>query len=495
MKPEKFILIILLGLFIFLLPVFADAACNYHNVWGWAWSENIGWISFSCANTMALGTGVDYGVDICTDNSAVDPAACSTKSLGDMVGYTWAGGGEDASGIPTSTIGWINFAPAEDIVAYPGCGYPISPCYSAKASTITGEVSGWARACAVFQVGCSGALKPDSERGGWDGWIKLREDTSSYGVWLDTSVPGPTEFRDWAWGGDDSTSTAVIGWISFNCVDRGVCGTSNYKVITGFSAPPTAAMECEIPIYGPGNTGCRGPGCVCAPGLWETFNGSEAIFNVNNNSSDPDGIIVSSIWSILPPRDPWLTCPPFDGPLCDMGRMPGISTSTYDIRLVVEDDAGITGTTSNPIKIKEDTDADFECSLNGLDFYGCEDPTNIAPLTGQTVYFMSTSKPSEGATQIINWYWEKGENKVGAVFEPFGLASSTVTTTLTAATNTVRLTVWDDQPGDADYPGGGRTDSEEKTLDVSLPLPEYREVAPTGWLDNFLARLSNVIRF
>ena len=38
--------------------------CRKHNVYGWAWSLNIGWISFSCENNVSLRTGVDYGVDI-----------------------------------------------------------------------------------------------------------------------------------------------------------------------------------------------------------------------------------------------------------------------------------------------------------------------------------------------------------------------------------------------------------------------------------------------
>jgi len=59
--------------------------------------------------------------------------------------------------------------------------------------------------------------------GGWDGWIKLRD--SSYGVSLNPA-PTPSEFREWAWGSD------VIGWISFNCLDTGACGVSDYKVMT-----------------------------------------------------------------------------------------------------------------------------------------------------------------------------------------------------------------------------------------------------------------------
>jgi len=54
------------------------------------------------------------------------------------------------------------------------------------------------------------------------GWIKFRNDTSTepvYGVCEDTN----RELRGWAYND-------IAGWISFNCQDTGVCGSSNYKV-------------------------------------------------------------------------------------------------------------------------------------------------------------------------------------------------------------------------------------------------------------------------
>ena len=55
------------------------------------------------------------------------------------------------------------------------------------------------------------------------GWIKFRNDIGepiNYGVCEDNNQ----ELRGWAYND-------VIGWISFNCLDVGVCATSNYKVI------------------------------------------------------------------------------------------------------------------------------------------------------------------------------------------------------------------------------------------------------------------------
>lgn len=91
------------------------------------------------------------------------------------------------------------------------------------------DVSGWARACSVFISGCSGILKDSDERGGWDGWLKLRG--AGYGVSLDVSSY-PYEFNGWAWG------DTVIGWLSFNCLNQGICGISNYRVVLDINFAP-----------------------------------------------------------------------------------------------------------------------------------------------------------------------------------------------------------------------------------------------------------------
>ena len=155
--------------------------CNPHNVWGWAWSENIGWISFSCEDTMPVGVeGPDYGVDI-------------DRATGLFSGYAWS-----------ENIGWIRFNPPPD-PTYSN-NYPAAPYHSARVSTTTDEVSGWARACAGTANPDICATGTNPAAGSWDGWIKLRG--PNYGVWIDTSV-SPAEFRNWAW------SDMVVGWLRF----------------------------------------------------------------------------------------------------------------------------------------------------------------------------------------------------------------------------------------------------------------------------------------
>ena len=77
---------------------------------GYAWSSNIGWISFS-------GTAADssaYGV-------------FEDKTNGALSGYAWS-----------SNFGWVSFGVPD--AQHPAPGVDLS----------TGKVTGWARACAAF---------------------------------------------------------------------------------------------------------------------------------------------------------------------------------------------------------------------------------------------------------------------------------------------------------------------------------------------------------
>ena len=85
------------------------------NVIGWAWSDNIGWISLNCTNTSSCATS-DYGVTV-------------NPSNGGMTGYAWS-----------DNIGWIQF--------------------NGIVNLGTGAVSGWASALSADNLG-------------WDGQINL----------------------------------------------------------------------------------------------------------------------------------------------------------------------------------------------------------------------------------------------------------------------------------------------------------------------------------
>jgi hypothetical protein len=172
-----------------------------HNVSGWAWSENIGWISFNSINCDTDGNGTSDGSTGCPPNGTpISNYGVSVVTSADnsvtLSGYAWS-----------ENIGWIKFDPAGP--------YPRNnPNHSAKIESAT-TVTGWARACAGTVNGdCNSATRND----GWDGWISLSGTTtlgSNYGVEIDiTEAPDQCYLKGYAWGSD------VVGWIRFSSGDR-----------------------------------------------------------------------------------------------------------------------------------------------------------------------------------------------------------------------------------------------------------------------------------
>lgn len=147
------------------IPFFASANST-QNMSGFAWSSNIGWISFNCTNTSTCNTA-DYGVHMASDGRLCGNESCS------IPGYAWS-----------SNIGWIQFGGLS--------GFPWGTAtYGQNAQVVSGSLRGWARAL--------------SYGGGWDGWISLSDTIPAYGPTLSGNA-----FSGYAWG------STVIGWVSFN---------------------------------------------------------------------------------------------------------------------------------------------------------------------------------------------------------------------------------------------------------------------------------------
>lgn len=142
------------------------------NLSGWAWSGNIGWISFNCSNTGICGTS-NYGV-------SADPVS------GLMSGYAWS-----------ENIGWISFNVSE----LSGC--PSGTCEA----RITGGLSG------SFPKNLSGWAKILSS-GDWMRLAGTSQDSSSYGV----QVASNKNFSGWSW------DPGTIGWLSWSGILYGVSG-------------------------------------------------------------------------------------------------------------------------------------------------------------------------------------------------------------------------------------------------------------------------------
>jgi hypothetical protein len=201
-------ILFVVSFFVYLPRAISDTATPIN---GYAWSDNIGWISFNCTNTASCGT-FNYGLSIAGD--------------GTVSGYAWS-----------DNIGWVS-ANSVDVA---GC--PSAPCTPALSAT-TGAMTGWLRAIA--------------NGGGWDGWISLSG--AGYGPILASNGT----FSGYAWGSD------VVGWTSFAyatssytpCVpNSNVC--LDATTLRHYNADCTYTdAVCQFAAYG---YGCSGNACLVPP--------------------------------------------------------------------------------------------------------------------------------------------------------------------------------------------------------------------------------------
>ncbi len=173
------------GLFLFLWltfpfqPVSATHLSGLQPLSGYAWSSNIGWISFTSANCDADNNGQSDGaVPDCP--SAGTPMAhygVMRATNGNLSGYAWS-----------DKIGWTIFNPS--MPPNP----PTLPNQSANIP-LSGPATGWAR-----------ALANDAS---WDGWIKF-DSGGNYGPGVVLGGSDGCTLTGYAWGSN------VIGWISMS---------------------------------------------------------------------------------------------------------------------------------------------------------------------------------------------------------------------------------------------------------------------------------------
>ncbi len=235
-----------------------------HNVYGWAWSSNVGWISFNnCANPTVPNScsGINYGVSIAT----------STTGGGKITGYAWS-----------PTIGWIRFG-GLDPYASGGDKLPTTTNNARSDAFLlsNNQVTGWARACEVYASGCSGTLKSKavdgSDLGGWDGWISLKG-YPGYGITksaLSTSGTLTTSaLRGFAWG------ALNLGWIKFDPLTSAQAASANggcpgvcmvTTTTTNPPPPPVASAILSVVKVGNGAGNVTGTGISCGADCSESF--------------------------------------------------------------------------------------------------------------------------------------------------------------------------------------------------------------------------------
>jgi len=168
-----------------LFPIKSFAACGFHNITGYVWSGNTGWISLSCQN----GAPLDYGISI--DFASGQPQE-------DLSGYAWS-----------SNMGWLNFDPVGPYPSYGGVQYGATFFRNTEvsATTTAGVVKGWAKWEAL----------------GEDGWMILGPieiSGTDYGV----EIGADRLFSGWSWnGGDNIDADEEIergdGWVLWDSTE------------------------------------------------------------------------------------------------------------------------------------------------------------------------------------------------------------------------------------------------------------------------------------
>jgi hypothetical protein len=206
MRKNKFvfIFIVIAALFSVNGLIFYGAenvkAGSEHNTSGYAWSENIGWISF---NNLTDGSSDSYGVNVDLNNDKLS-------------GHAWS-----------ENIGWISFErsetgppPSNDPCPDGTCIAKITPLGQLGKSNV--YIKGWAR-----------ALAGEDYDDGWDGWIRFDHGQSN-----ESYIDVNGDWHGWAWGGE------VVGWVSFNGADADAGG--DYKVTLGQVNHPPTVSDFEV---------------------------------------------------------------------------------------------------------------------------------------------------------------------------------------------------------------------------------------------------------
>ena len=202
------------------------SAADDVELFGYAWSSNVGWISFSAKNCDSNGDGkLDR---ICGGNGITTAGSYYGVKLRNnslLVGKAWS-----------SNIGYITFGPTSITSKTVAIGHPadseVNWVYMSNE-----RLYGWARACEIYvdPLACSGAEKTSpAVLGGWDGWIKMNNAVRK------TEEERPT-FEGYAWGGGDNdnistninNSPQFPGWISFDYVVAGGAFCGDGKIDSG----------------------------------------------------------------------------------------------------------------------------------------------------------------------------------------------------------------------------------------------------------------------
>jgi len=237
---------------------------------GYAWAETIGWVSFSSLNCDPDGnlTSND-GLPGCPvyPSDVTVPYFYQTKidpTTGHLSGYAWS-----------ENVGWISFNYTNTGYASlnpPAIGVQPDGYTFNSNCNISGTCTSAANCLACYNSSEELGSTGDGRRAvyGWarvlslgnDGWIKLQSQISDGGVDYGVEYNLNTyEFSGFGWsGGPLPPETTGIGWLSFNCINDSSCVGSGYKTLAFLNLPPSTSFVAGSPSAPPLSELPCGPG-------------------------------------------------------------------------------------------------------------------------------------------------------------------------------------------------------------------------------------------
>jgi hypothetical protein len=168
-------------------------------VTGWAWTSNIGWISFSSTNS-GIPAGPSYDVQISTSSADVNNAAFSGYAWAPNMGWISFNQG-DVIGCPTTQLEEDNPGTTTDNRGAPflltGNVSPSEAHCLPRMNLMSGKVSGWARVL---------TLKNATDGSSWLHLSGTNHRTKVTGVSLATTTGALTGY---------AYEQGVLGWVNF----------------------------------------------------------------------------------------------------------------------------------------------------------------------------------------------------------------------------------------------------------------------------------------
>ncbi len=225
------------------------------------------------------------------------------------------------------------------------------------------------------------------------------------------------------------------------------------------NSAPNVSMSCDASNCTGGS--CADPWISYRP----TAEPTPCVFTIVNNSSDPDP--EDTVTSVLYFND------------VEKSRSTNYANYTipnaivkgnYEVKLCVNDGVNPEECVPHNLDLREEVWAEFMCSLDNENWESCE---TISLAEDERLYLKDNivlsehSVYSEGANSISSRVWQVGDGENFDV--PFATDDDNPSITLTLDEKVIRLIVTDNQ---------GRIDYQDHTISVTIPFPEWEEIAP-----------------